>query len=110
MKEIFGRRLRELRKSKGITQSELALILNVTYYAVCNYERGKNMPSDDIKIMLAKFFNVSIDYMMGLTEDMYIHDKNSIVLLPKSVSANARKDIEASIHKIVMQEQNGSYK
>ena len=68
------------------------------------------MPSDDIKIMLAKFFNVSIDYMMGLTEDMYIHDKNSIVLLPKSVSANARKDIEASIYKIVMQEQNGSYK
>ena len=110
MKEIFGKRLRELRKSKGITQSELALTLNVTYYAVCNYERGKNMPSDDIKIMLAKFFNVSIDYMMGLTEDMYIHDKNFIFLLPKSVSANARKDIEASIHKIVVQDHSGSYK
>mgnify|MGYP003286115575 CR=1 FL=1 len=42
MQEIFGKRLRELRISKGITQSELAKKLNVTYYAICNYERGKN--------------------------------------------------------------------
>ena len=93
MKEILEKDSGNL-ESKGITQSELALILNVTYYAVCNYERGKNMPSDDIKIMLAKFFNVSIDYMMGLTEDMYIRDKNSIVLLPKSVRLTRERNIE----------------
>lgn len=110
MTEIFGKRLRELRKSKGITQTELSLVLNVTYYAVCNYERGKNMPSDDIKIMLARYFNVSIDYMMGLSDDPYIHDNNSVVLLPKNLNPLARKDIEVSIQKIITKNRNELHK
>ena len=64
----FKERLKALRKQKGITQSDLANILNYGYTAVSNYESGRNEPSiKDLK-KIAEFFDVSLDYLLCVND------------------------------------------
>ena len=62
-KEI-ARRLSELRKDKGITQSELAEILGVSRTTVANYETGNRTPEYDTLARLADIYQVSCDYII----------------------------------------------
>lgn len=62
-----GDRLSELRKDKGLTQKELAKILSVSENSISLYERNIITPDDDMKIKIANYFNVSIDYLLGMT-------------------------------------------
>ena len=59
----IGKRIAQLRKEKGWSQTELAEKLNVTDKAVSKWERG-GMPSVDLFPKLSRIFNVSIDYLM----------------------------------------------
>lgn len=65
----FNTRLKELRLSKGLSQKELADKLNVGRTTVCEYERGKIVPKQEGLLELASFFNVSIDYLTGVSND-----------------------------------------
>ena len=60
-----GSRLKELRENKGLNQIELADILHISPSAIGMYETDKRDPSDDLKILIANFFGVSVDYLMG---------------------------------------------
>ena len=62
-KEI-ARRLSELRKDKGITQSELAEMLGVSRTTVANYETGNRTPEYDTLARLADIYQVSCDYII----------------------------------------------
>ena len=62
---MIGKRLAKLRKNASLTQKELAKQLNLTLYAISAYENNRNEPPDSIKILFAKRFNVSIDYLLG---------------------------------------------
>lgn len=74
----FNQRLRSLRLSHGLTQSELSKILHYGYTAISNYESGRNEPSiSDLKI-IADFFHVSLDYLLGYTETASIYRKKRI--------------------------------
>ena len=66
---MIGERLSELRKDAGMSQQELADMLSLTKYTISSYEREKTMPGDDIKVELAKIFNVSLDYLLGLIDE-----------------------------------------
>ena len=67
---MFSYRLKELRNRKsGLTQAKLAEIMNVSQQAVGLWERGKNMPSHELVTKLASFFNVSVDYLLGRTDE-----------------------------------------
>ncbi len=57
--------LKELRKSKGMTQKEVAHDLNITDRTYGHYETGKREPSIDMLIEIAKYYNISIDYLVG---------------------------------------------
>lgn len=59
----FGQRLRELRKRKGMSQEQLAIVLGVSKQAVSQYERDLRFPKDYAQI--ADFFNVNVDYLIG---------------------------------------------
>ena len=67
---MFGIRLKELRKLKGVTQEQLAAIIGVERSSIGKYEgKSKIIPSDDIKGKIASYFGVSVDYLLGRTDD-----------------------------------------
>ncbi|EIP8443358.1 helix-turn-helix transcriptional regulator, partial [Enterococcus faecalis] len=61
-------RIKELRKSKGITVAELGKKFNISQSMLTNYENGSSIPRNNkIWYELADYFNVSVPYLMGLT-------------------------------------------
>lgn len=62
----FGITLKNLRTSKQLTQAQLAQRLGLTKSVISAYETGLRMPSYDILIAIAKIFNVSTDFLLGL--------------------------------------------
>ena len=62
-------RLRELRKAHNNTQAEIAKYLDVDRTTYVKYETDASRPNIDFTIKLAKFFNVSIDYLLGISND-----------------------------------------
>ena len=61
-------RLKALRKAKGLTQEKLAEIIGVERSSIGKYETG-TMPSIEIITALSEFFSVSIDYLIGKTDN-----------------------------------------
>lgn len=62
---MLGKKIKELRKKRGITQSELADVLGVSTSMVGMYETDSRNPSYDVLIKIANYFNVSIDYLLS---------------------------------------------
>ena len=65
---MLNQRIRELRTLRSISQVELAVALGVTKQSVSNWENDNIQPSIDILIKLAKYFNVSTDYLLALDD------------------------------------------
>ena len=72
MSATFGDRLRELRLSKGLRQIDLCEILKVSKSAVGAYERNEREPVYKQLINLADYFNVSLDYLLGRSDEPLI--------------------------------------
>lgn len=66
-------RLKELRKKKGISQLRLATDLNTTQNTISRYETGEREPGIEELLKIADYFNVSVDYLLGRTDDPLIH-------------------------------------
>ncbi len=62
-------RLRDLREDADLTQDKLVQKLGMHKTTYTNYEQGKREPPFDFIIKIAKFYNVSIDYIAGLTNE-----------------------------------------
>ena len=89
---MFGKRIKELRKGQEITQDQLAIFLNVSKQSVWGYENNSVEPSFDVLVKIADRFNVSLDYLLGRTEEKY----NSNVS-----TANNNKEIVSKIHTLL---------
>ncbi|MBQ9266954.1 MAG: helix-turn-helix transcriptional regulator [Clostridia bacterium] len=61
----FGSRIRKLRMDNGYSMQELADKVGVTKSSINMWENGSSIPNDRILIVLSKFFDVSIDYLLG---------------------------------------------
>ena len=70
----FGERLRELRKSRGLQQSELGRIFSLSPSAIGSYERGLREPAFDHLVGFANYFNVSTDYILGNSDELVTLD------------------------------------
>jgi DNA-binding XRE family transcriptional regulator len=68
MKNKFNEKLKELRKEIQLLQKQLASDLGVTQVCVAKWETGTREPSLDMLIKLAKYFNVTTDYLLGLED------------------------------------------
>ena len=87
---MIGERLAELRKDRGISQQELADMLSLTKFTISSYEREKTMPSDEIKVELAKIFNVSLDYLLGLIDEPLPYNRGgNIIRIPDNLPKHA---------------------
>lgn len=62
-------RLKELRKKKGMSQLRLAIELNTTQNTISRYETGTRDPGINELIKIANYFDVSVDYLIGRTEN-----------------------------------------
>lgn len=63
----IGRRLKQLRLEKHITQKVLSEFLGVEEPVVCNIEKGKRLPSTSVAINYEKYFKVPLEYILGLS-------------------------------------------
>ena len=66
--EYLGMKLKALRQEHGLTQKQLADYLELVPASISAYETSGNYPSADIIIKLCQFFNVSADYLLGLSD------------------------------------------
>lgn len=64
----FNVRLKQLRQKHKLTQSDLAEILSLKPTAISNYESKRNEPSFSKLIALSKYFDVSCDYLLGISD------------------------------------------
>ena len=65
---MIDQKIKILREKRWITQSELAKKLGITRSGVNAWEMGISVPSTQYIVILAKFFNVSTDYLLGLSD------------------------------------------
>lgn len=66
--KIFSLRLKELRIEAELTQQQLAEMLDVRQQSYARYENGSGEPNLDTVAKLAEIFNVSCDYLLGMSE------------------------------------------
>jgi len=66
---MYGNRLRNLRNGKGLTMEELSEKLDMRRSTYAGYEKETRKPPLDVLITLADFHNVSVDYILGLTDN-----------------------------------------
>ena len=66
---IFGERVYLLRKQAGLSQKQLGVVLGLSNKAICTMEGGSRGTTIERLVMLAEYFHVSTDYLLGITED-----------------------------------------
>ena len=65
---VFAERLTQLRKSRGLSQATLAKDISVSLGIICYWETGKSDPTAPKIVKVAKYFNVTADYLLGLSD------------------------------------------
>ena len=96
----YYRRIRELREDNDKTQRELAEYLGTPYQYYAVYEKGTSEISFERAILLAKYYDVSLDYIAGLTNDKkglsssdLTNEQQEILRLTENLSYNSRKKL-----------------
>lgn len=82
--------LKELRNEKALSQKELAEILNYTQSNICEWEKGTVEPKATALKTIAKYFNVSVGYLLGLEDDL----GQKVTYQTEDYSSEERKLIE----------------
>lgn len=70
-------RLKDLREDMDMTQIECAKIAYIGKNTYIRYEKGERIPPLDVVVAYAKYYNVSIDYIAGLTQKKPLYKKGS---------------------------------
>lgn len=65
---MYGQRIKEERQHKGLTQGQLAELISTTQSTIGKYEREELEPNVDVIFKLCKIFEVSADYLLGLSD------------------------------------------
>ena len=66
---MIYRRIRDLREDNDLTQREVAKMLNCSQQVYSNYELGQRDVPTQVLIQLARFYGVSVDYILGLRDE-----------------------------------------
>jgi transcriptional regulator with XRE-family HTH domain len=75
IKKTFGKRLKQLRKKKGLTQKELAANLDIGLSQFNKYEGGLHIPPADKLVELSRILDVSLDFLLtGHENDLSLHN------------------------------------
>lgn len=94
----FSERLKELRKQAHLTQVELANKLGIVQSSYADWERGKKKPTQDNLVKIAQVLNVSVDYLVGNSEEK-ADELDNIELLFRMNSKGLTKEERAVFKK-----------
>ncbi|MBS6024987.1 MAG: helix-turn-helix domain-containing protein [Paeniclostridium sp.] len=83
--ETLASRLKFLRKEKGYTLEQMANDLNTTKVTLSRYENGTREPKSETLNQLSDYFNVSIDYLFGKTDERTAPTKSEIIDVKKAI-------------------------
>ena len=86
---LIGKRLKELRKAKGLTQEQLGELVNVTKVSICCYENGTRTPNLDTFQDLLNVLEVSADYLLGKDIKASVMKDNEVlysIKIPKELA------------------------
>ncbi len=72
---IVYNRIRELREDHDLTQTKIAKVLNMSQTGYSQYEIGKNDIPTRVLISLSKYYNTSVDYLLGITDEIKPYPK-----------------------------------
>ena len=96
----FSERLKDLRKQAGLTQVGVAEKLGISQPAYASWERGVKKPTQDNLVKIAQTLNVSVDYLVGNSEEK-IDELDNIELLfrmnSKGLSDEEKKDFKKEL-------------
>ena len=104
---MFSQRLKELRKKKHITQEQLAAIIGVERSSIGKYEsKAHTIPSDDVKYKIAEYFGVTVDYLMGYSDDpcpqigelSLADDEKELITIYRSLNDVGRNMVLRMVH------------
>lgn len=89
-------RLKELRQERGLNQQELASQIKTTQRNISNWENGNSEPDIEMILKMAKFFEVSVDYLLDYNEDLNKNEnlavlENSLFLAIKKLSPDKKR-------------------
>ncbi len=90
---MVGERFADLRKDKKLSQKDLASHLKISAYTVSSYEREKSTPDDEMKVKIAEFFNISLDYLLGLIGEEVPIGGGKSIKIPDNLPPQAIKEI-----------------
>ena len=123
---MFAQRIKELRLKNDLTQKDLSDFLVVTPKTVSFYELGQRMPPANVLMKLCQKFNVSVDYLLGLTDipdtiddyiakqkktgtqpaaDEYSTDERKIIDMYRQLSEKDKGKIEGRLEEMLDDEQ-----
>ena len=91
---MIGIRIAELRKSRGMSQKALGDKLHVTQGAVSQWENERTLPDTQQQRAIASFFDVSLDYLTGLSNDPKAISQSYSVSASMDMSASSAEDQE----------------
>jgi len=84
---MIGERLKDVRKSRNISQKKLGDIIGVQKTTISLYESDKSNPNDSVKEKIAKYFNISLDYLIGVIDDpVPFYAKDEFLRLPSNAT------------------------
>src|SRR5699024_8734751 len=85
---IIGENIKKLRSSRGMTQQQLADVVGAkTYTTITKWEKGDNVPQGKDLIVLSNYFNVSVDSILGLRNEIKVANMNEYKYSHESISA-----------------------
>jgi transcriptional regulator with XRE-family HTH domain len=88
---VVGERLKKLRRDRKISQEDLSKIIGVQSSSVSRYEKGKDDPSDKVKAAIVKYFNVSLDYLLGIIDEpVEYYDQDKFLRLPDWITKDEK--------------------
>ena len=78
--------LEKIRKSRNLSQQEVANILKISHGSYCNYEKGKRQPDIVTLVKLAELFNVSLDVLVRDKTYKYSENQQQLIMLIENLN------------------------
>ena len=92
---FIGARLKQVRNLKGVSQSGAAKYFGITKVGYQNYEAGRRSPSTEMLPKLATYFDVSTDYLLGLSDEPRLPSKEMWAIIHAIEAQQAKQKQEA---------------